>query len=889
MLSWCGMGGRSTKRRRREEFKTLSELVDSFPPRADNPAILSFDRQGIEVYPYERLAREIRLVAGGLQSRGIAAGDKIMLLAPNAPEWVVAFFGVVCTGATAIPLDDQSSDGTVAAICQRARPRLILTTQAHLRGLRDLEIAERKEYFLLDAPGSHPKSWRRLTENPPVAPPAIGADQIASLLYTSGTTGTPKGVPLTHGNLIANVNALSRADLMAAGDRLLMPLPMHHTYPFTVGLLSVLGIGATLLLPAGISGPEIARAAREGGATALLAVPRLCEAVWDSVQGGVRGRGTWSERFFNAALATSIAIRRSTRVRIGRVLFRAIHRRLGGRLRMIGCGGAKLNAELAWNLEGLGFRVLTGYGLTETAPVLTFNRPHGARLGSEGRPIAGVELKIEREPGRDHGEILARGPNVFSGYWDDPVETRAAFTEDGWFRTGDLGWLDADGYLYVEGRSKEVIVLPDGKNVIPEQLEETYGESPLLQEIAVLEHEGALVALLVPNEQAIREHGALREAGLLRESLDTIAMSLPPYQRITAPRTTRKALPRTRLGKLKRHLLPALYREGAADDALPESAPLSAEDRALLEKKPVSLVWLWLQRRFPDRHLTLDTSPQLDLQVDSLEWVSITTELEGAYGIHLTGEAVSRVLTLRDLLQEVEASGVIPGSRDVDRQAAYRPPGRVAQALGGVVLGLVRVLVRTLYRLRVTGVERICVDAPLVIAPNHASYLDPLAVASALPRRRLSDTYWAGWVGIMFTGPASRFLSRALRVFPVDPDRDLLAAVETARELVREGHSVVWFPEGNRSPTGGLQPFQPGVGVLLRGSDALIVPTAIFGSYGVWPRHQRFPRRGSLRVAFGRPLSVAALLERGSGDSDVERIRSALEREVAALLEGGGQ
>jgi len=869
-----------------EGLAALDELVASFAARSASPAILSSGPKGIEVVPYDRLAREIRLVAGGLQSRGIGPGHRVMLFATNSPQWVVSYFAIVCAGATAVPLDDQSSGDSVASIYHHAEPTLILTTRTHLPDLRDLGIAERTECLSLDGPESGPRSWRRLSESASFDPPEIRADQPASLLYTSGTTGTPKGVPLTHGNLASNVNALLGADLITVDDRLLMPLPLHHTYPFTVGLLAVLAMGAALILPSGVSGPEISRAAADGRATALLAVPRLCEAIWDSVEAGARGRGPWPAWLFSTALKCSMAIRRATGVRVGRVLFRAIHRRLGGRMRMIGCGGAKLGAELAWKLEGLGFRVLTGYGLTETSPVLTFNRRKNARLGSEGQPIAGVELKIQPATGREHGEILARGPNVFAGYWEDPEQTRAAFTEDGWFRTGDLGWLDADGYLHIEGRSKEVIVLPDGKNVLPEPLEAIYGESPLVQEIAVLEQDGALVALLVPNEQVIRQHGALREASLLRDALGEISMRLPPYQRIAESRSTRTPLPRTRLGKLKRHLLPALYREGAGGDTEAESTPLTAEDRDLLQEDTAQVVWRWLERRYPDRHLTMDMSPQLDLHIDSLEWVSITVELERICDAHLTGEAVSRILTLRDLLREVEAAGHA-AARPAAGQRAYRPPGRLAQAIGGFVLSLTRLAVRVLYRLRVSGAEGLPADTPLVITPNHASYLDPLAVVGALPWRRLRDTYWAGWVGRLFAGPVSRAMSRVTCVFPVDPDRDLATAIGTARRLVQEGHSVVWFPEGSRSVTGALQPFQPGIGVLLERSDALVVPTAIRGSFEAWPRNRRFPRIGSLSVAFGAPLTVDELRERGSGESDVERIRSALERELAALLAGG--
>jgi long-chain acyl-CoA synthetase len=293
--------------------------------------------------------------------------------------------------------------------------------------------------------------------------------------------------------------------------------------------------------------------------------------------------------------------------------------------------------------------VLTGYGLTETSPVLTFNDRSNSRLGSEGRPLAGIEVAIRRTdraaseaPARrsEPGEIVARGPSVFRGYRGNDAATQAAFTADGWFRTGDLGWIDAAGYLHVVGRSKELIALADGKKVFPEELEKIFAASPLVNEVAILEHRGRLAALVVPNEAAVLERGALRETVLLREAIEDIGATLPPYQRLSRYAVVRSALPRTQLGKLKRHLLPVLYAQ--AIDAAPRELPaLPAEDAARVASGRAAEVWQWIRGRYPGRALTLETSPQLDLEIDSLEWVALTLEIEERFGVTLTGDAVS--------------------------------------------------------------------------------------------------------------------------------------------------------------------------------------------------------------------------------------------------------
>ena len=518
--------------------------------------------------------------------------------------------------------------------------------------------------------------------------PTIEPDDVAALLYTSGTTGVPKAVPLTHRNLTTNAVALTTQKLIEAHDRVLLPLPLHHTYPFTVGLVTALLKSAAVVFPAGISGPEITGAARGAEATALLAVPRLCEALWESVSSAVEQRGERAKKLFFRMLRLSIAVRRTTGARIGKRLFQPVHEKLGQALDLIGCGGAKLDPELAWRLEGLGWTVLTGYGLTETSPVLTFNDRAHSRIGTEGRPLPGVELAIRPvtgeadpdapRPAHDHveGEIVARGSTVFSGYRGNPEATADAFTSDGFFRTGDLGWLDRKGFLRVVGRSKELLVLADGKKVFPDALEKQYAGSSLLKEVAILEDRGRLVALIVPDERAIRERGTIRQATLLREDLEEIGARLPPYQRITAFRVARSALPRTQLGKLRRHLLPELYKRAATAEATPANSEPTAEDTKLLGSERGRAAWQWLLARYPDKQVTLDTSPQLELQIDSLEWVALTTEIEQRFRVSLTGEAVSRILTVRDLIHEIATAELMTAGAPSPRPQRAAAAGR---------------------------------------------------------------------------------------------------------------------------------------------------------------------------------------------------------------------
>lgn len=854
-------------------FATLAELAAKLAEAGSRPALVAFRESGPDTMTYAQLGRAIERLAIALTARGLGANARIALCAPSSPQWVIAYFAIVRAGAVAVPLDHQSTPQQTADLLRHARPGLLLTTAARLE---DLSRAAGAPTLLLDdvAQWESASSTEHSARLPHVAP-----EQAAALIYTSGTTGSPKGVLLSHRNLAANAAALVEAKLVRSSDRVLLPLPLHHTYPFTVGLVLPLATRAAVIFPAGISGPQLGQAGRDGGATALLAVPKLCDALWEGVRAQAASRGRHSLRAFLALLAVSSAVRRATGLRLGKWLFRPVHRQMGPALRLIGCGGAKLGEDLARRLEALGWTIRTGYGLTETSPVVTFNSPYATHLGSEGRPLPGVEVRIESPDPRQAGEIVVRGPSVFAGYVDNEAATANAFTPDGWFRTGDLGYVDARGFLHVVGRSKELIVLPDGKKLFPEDVEKHYAASELLREIAVLEHGGALAALIVPNEDAVRRRGALRESALLRETVEDAAAQLPPYQRIAEYRVTRSPLPRTQLGKLRRHLLPALYRDAAVER--PAAAELAAGDRELLASDRGRAVWEWLAARFPERPLTPDTSPQLDLGIDSLAWVALTIEIEQRFGAALDGDAVSRILTLRDLLREIERAQTAPAPSRRAPAASFAPQELWLRAAGTALYALARTIMRAAFRLRVRGLEQLPHDVPLVIAPNHASYLDPLAIAAALPWRRLKRTYWAGWVGIMYTGTVSSFVSRATRVLPIDPDRDLAHAIDMARDALRQGYSIVWFPEGRRSPNGELGTFLPGIDLLLADGTVSAIPTAIHGTFAAWPRHRRRPRLGgTIDVTFGEPRraqpGAAAVYEQ-------------LEADVRTLLRDGAR
>ena len=760
------------------ELRTLQSLIDTLSEHGDRQAVMALHKEDAVRWSYRELADNVRRLACGLIEAGVGRGDHIALLAANRPEWIAACLATIGAGAVVVPLDVQLGDGELSYALDDSSAGFIFTTSDQTERLEHLDVEATPKLILLDVDEDDERSWRRLLSERDAELPRPEPDDPAALFYTSGTTGTTKGVPVSHANLAFQLDTLLEADLVSEEDRILLPLPLHHVYPFVMGMLTPLTIGLAIVMPQSLTGPQLVRALNEGEVSLVVGVPQLYEALYSGIEERARSGGRIAAMLFETGVGLSTWLRHRLGLRIGRVTMRPLHKRFGPRVRVLASGGSALDPDLAWKLEGLGWQIAIGYGLTETSPLLTLNPPGGSKLGSAGRSVPGVELCIDPsavpnedseqqehrtdEP-RKEGEILARGPGVFAGYRNIPEETEEVFTEDGWFHTKDLGYFDEDGYLYVTGRASTLIVTESGENVQPEDVEETYLENPVIREIGVLQKDGRLVAVIVPEVSEIRQRGDGELGESVREAVEEGSKRLPSYQRLSDYAVTRQSLERTRLGELRRHLLEDRYDQAKEEEESPDSAaagPISPEemseqDRALLDNPAAKRVWDWLADRYPDQRLTPDTSPQLDLGVDSMEWVNLSMEIGQSAGVELEEEAIERIDTVRDLLQEVAeqaeadeeaASGASPLEQpeevlDDQQKRWLEPLGPVMSAIARGLFVLDRMIMRGLFRLQVKGLEHLPEEGPFVLTPNHVSYLDPFAVAAALGYRRLRRTY----------------------------------------------------------------------------------------------------------------------------------------------------
>ncbi len=860
---------------------TLQQLRREFTAKGEIAAVIAFTGEAEETWSFAELGDVSTRLAAGLARCGISLGDGVALVAPNSPEWIVAFWAIIGAGAVAVPLDAQNDDHELKRMIEVSACRFAFSTAAGAKRLR--AIAPSCETIILDreSDSAAGEGWRGLLATPDTTLPTVTPTEPATIVFTSGTTGASKAVPLSHANLLANVLALATTRVVGPGDRALLPLPLYHVYPLTIGMITPLALDCSIVLPAGISGPELVAAMRRGRVTVLVGVPRLYTALLDNIRRGIAARPRPIAALIRMLLTFSYWAQRQGTNWPGKILLSSVRQHLAPHLRLLVSGGAAVDVEVEETLDALGWEMLTGYGLVETSSMLSFNPPGAALPGSAGRPVPGMQVRIADGV----GEIEVRGPSLFAGYRDDLAKTQEAFTPDGWFRTGDLGSIDRRGYLHIAARKTETIVLADGKKLFPEEFERAYGTVPLVREIALLGQNGALVALVVPDLSAARDFGALRLEDAIRDGLAAEARTLPSYARLTGFAIAHNALPRTRLGKIRRYLLLPLYEAAQRHETPSAPAELSPEDRALLDRPDMARIWRWLQQRFVGKNLQLDTVPQIDLAIDSLGWVDLTLALERDLGIVLNESAVARIVTLRDFMREA-ATAPKTGKADAlsDAEASWLAPLgaglAVIRALGETLL---RLIMRWAFGLRVEGLELVPQKDPVLFCPNHVSYLDPFALAAALPRERLRHTCWAGWTGILFTTRLRRLFSRAARIIPIDPDRAVMSGLAMAGLTLERGWNLVWFPEGGRSADGQLQRFLPGVGALVEKHPVPIVPVYIGGTFSAWPVARKFPRPRRVTVRFGEAIDPMPLIASTAERARDQEIASTIRARVAAL------
>jgi long-chain acyl-CoA synthetase len=834
--------------------ETLLDFFNDFAS-LDSPFIVHDDGYRVREYSYAQIAGLARAFAQRLREAGLSPGDAVMIWSENRPEWIVALWGALLEGVAIVPVDFRVSADFVRRVREKTRAHAILVGD-------DVKWNGRAGDVQVWPIGA------LATERPSLAPDLgprtpvnIGPDTIAEIIFTSGATAEPKGVVITHRNVLANIVPIEREVLKyrryarpLRPIRFLNLLPLSHMFGQAMATFIPPMLPGVVVFSHSYNPQEIVRQIQSRRVSVLVCVPKVLEVMKDHVSRAVpeaavpsAERMHWLKRWW---------------------LYRKAHRLLGWKFWAFVVGAAPLDPSLEEHWGRLGFAVIQGYGLTETAPIVTLNHPFRSRRGTVGRPIAGVQVKIAED-----GEILVRGENVTTGYYNAPEETKAAF-EQGWLHTGDIGSVDETGRLTIRGRKKEMIVTPEGLNVFPDDVERVVDAQAGVRESAVVgvgaegsrEERPHAVLVLAPGASA--DEVVRRANSLLEEHQRIRSVSVWPGD----------ALPRTEgTGKLRRRDV----RQWVVSGRGPARQPSAASNVADV-----------VARFAPRREVKGDTTIE-ELGLSSLERVELMMALEEAFDTSIDEMAFASAKTVADLDHLV--------GRDVGAEQGKPARAAAAEGRGGgaaagpetaafdfprwnrslVVRALRRASLPTwilpLGRLfawtRVEGLEHLrYLRGPVIFAANHQSHLDTPVIMWALPPRwryRLAPAmakeffkahFFPGqhtrrqW----FTNSLNYYLSALFfNAFPL-PQREAGArqTLRYAGELLGQGYSILIFPEGRRSEEGEIGRFLPGVGMMASRLGVEVVPIRLDGVDKVLHLRAKFPTPGPVRVAFGAPLTL---------------------------------
>jgi long-chain acyl-CoA synthetase len=842
-------------------METVVDLLRDATQRYDRrPALLIRPGFRTRRWRFRDLADQVPRVAGLLRDAGIGPGDRVIVWAVNRPEWGIAALAALWAGGVVVPLDVRSLPDLAAKVTDRTAARLVLASEQTAAQARELHLPVMLIEQLPD----------RARDHDPLQPATLAPDSLAEIVFTSGTTGEPKGVMLSHGNLASNARALIEVFRFRRDERLLSVLPLSHMFEQTCGFLAPLAAGVSVVYPVSRQPAVLIRTFRDFRATMLLIVPQGLKLLDKAIERKVdqTGRREMFERLHRWSQRLPAVGRRTAR----RLLFRPVLSQFGGRLRTVAVGGAAMDPALAGRWSEMGIDVLQGYGTTEMSPVISFTPAQHNRVGTVGLAVPGVEVRVA-----DDGEVVVRGPNRFTGYWENPGATAAVVDSAGWYHTGDLGTLDADGFLTLHGRKKDMLVLPDGTNVYPEDIEAVLTRDPRVRDATVVglqrPGEDFTVHAVLLLEDPADEDAVIRDANALLSGSQQIR-SHSIWDSDDFPRTHT-------LKVVRREVLAHLMADATG---LAVSAAASRVPGTSIVRRPsgndtlANLTGLVASvSGVPPDLVRPDARLQGDLGLDSLGRVELLSVIEEEMGAYVDDGTLDPEATVAELAALIDANR--GSTRD---EGIYGwPLNPVVRAVGiGLQELLVVPFVFLFYRVRIRGEEHLRgLEGPVIFAPNHCLHSDNAIILTSIPlvwRWRLSVAAAADDI----FGHPWRALGAAVlgNAFPLAREGAIRRSLELLGARLDRDFSVLIYPEGKLTVGGPMQPFKSGTGLIAVEGGTPVVPMKIRIRRISWidARRPGTSPRGDVEVVYGAPIRFDA-------DANFAEATSALEAAVAAL------
>ena len=797
-------------------------------------------------YTYEQLLRYSQLYADKFSLE--CKPGKILICAQNSPEWCFAFYGAMRCKSIVVPLDAQSTKKEIEYVINDCRPDIVFISDDKKEmfadmNLHDARLMTKDDVVLFD------------DKNIPATDIPLGnLEDVMLINYTSGTTGNPKGVMLTYKNVMFNIDSVSKqVPIFQEDSNVMVLLPLHHILPLLGSLVAPLYMGGTLHIAEAMNAESIIKTLNAGKVSIIIGVPRL----YDMLVKGIMSK-------INASFVTRLLYKITKLIgsdAVSRVIFSSVHKKFGGHLKYLVSGGAALSVETATILKTLGLYVLEGYGMTETAPMISFTRPGRRKVGYAGELLPNIEAKIA-----ENGEICVKGDNVMKGYYKREEET-AQIIKDGWLHTGDMGILDKYG-LKITGRIKEIIVTSNGKNINPELLEKEFlNESKYVQEIGIFLSGDILHAAIRPEMTAVRQSSLDDMDALIKSEVERFNAEQPQYKRIKQYHIMSEELPKTRLGKVQRFLLPHLI-----------DKPKTHTEQESLEGK--SEVYKMLKAFVEDETKMIANENdhfEIDLSMDSLSKVSLLAYIENTFGINMNEEQMENLNTLAKLTDYIEKNEHTFNTTNITWKDILATKVDVKLEKPGITqwctYTFTKILFSICYRFRFKGNKKLP-NSPCIIVANHRCAIDGFLITYNFSRKENKDIFFFAKEKHWRTKIA-QFFARKNNIILMDINKNVRQSLQEMCAVLKKGKNIVIFPEGTRSRDNKMKKFKETFAILSKELNVPIIPVAIAGSesacYG-----------GSIIPKFWKKIDIEVLEPvMPSADQSVESLRD----KVAALIE----
>ena len=810
-------------------------------------AIIYDDRE----YSY----KEVILSAKSFSERiNIKKEDRVIIFMENRPELLFSFLGIWNKQGTCVCLDGGFSGEELTYYIKDCKPKYIFTSRVNYKAAaKGLELAGMENSVEILVVDDIPVDYTGDDLTIEIEDKYF----VSLILYTSGTTGNPKGVMLMFDNILINMEGLDEYKMFRTTDRVLALLPMHHIFPLLGAGVVPLGKGATIVFLKEVSSQAMVEALQKYKITFIIGVPKLWEMLHKKIMEKING-GKITKFIFK--LAEKINSKN-----FSRKIFKKVHDGFGGNIRFFVSGGSKLDPQVSRDFLTLGIDVCEGYGLTETSPMISFTPTDEVVPGSAGKILTGVTVKIA-----DDGEILAKGRNVMKGYYGRPDATAEVRDKEDWFHTGDLGEIK-NGLLYVTGRKKEMIVLSNGKNINPIEIEQwIMANTDLIKEMAIMDYEDKLTAVIYPDFYKLHEEGITNITETFKKGvIDKYNKQAASYKKVLDVKIVQEELPKTKIGKIRRFMLKDVINkkeekvQNIVEPSTEEYKNISAFLKSI-KNKPI----------IPNAHL------ELDLGLDSLDTVELLSHIEGTFGVKIDEQTFVEHCTVEKLAEYVEKHSkemMNDTKMDWKEILSKDTEGELPKSngIGKIIKFILKPAFLFFVKVKKEGLENIEKNEPVIFAGNHQSFLDGFIVNQAVPNSVLDKTYYFADIKHFKKG-YMKFMGENSNIIFVDINKNLVNSLQMLSKALRNGKNIVIFPEGTRTRDGKINNFKKFFAILSKELNIPIVPFVLDGAYEAYPPSSKYPKGGDVKVKFLEKIYPADM----SYEEITEKVYNTIKKEL---------